>query len=180
MTGHSMTSAIEDLLAKIKPATASVRVCLRGDLLGDLDLINDDLNQFDGWEPSGMEVDPRTDLRARKAELEAEMRAESATFRFENIGELAWSNLLAKHPAREGKEEEEAFNAATFPVPAIAASCVDPKMTVKQVEQLFVPFTLTQRRMLFNAAYAANVRSVDVPFLQPNFDAAQIAEKKSK
>lgn len=173
-------SAIEDLLAKVRPATASVRICLRGDLLGDLDLINDDLEQLEGWKPSGMEADPRTDLRARKAALEAEMRAESATFRFENIGDLAWSDLLAKYPTREGKEEVEAFNAETFPVPAIAASCTDPKMTTTQVEKLFVSLTLTQRRSIFNGAYAANIRGVDVPFLQPSFDAAQITAKKTK
>ena len=37
-------SAIEDLLAKVKPATASVKVCLRGDLMGDLNTCRSDLS----------------------------------------------------------------------------------------------------------------------------------------
>lgn len=174
-------SAIEDLLKQVKPATASVRVCLRGDLLGDLDLVNDDLEQYDGWEPSSMsDPDPRTDLKARKAELEAQMRAESAVFRFKAIGDKAWSDLLAAHPPREGKEEEENWDATTFPTALLAASAVEPAMTIEQAGQLMDGLTLNQRNTLFGASMSACVREVSIPFLRPSFDAAQIIEKKSK
>jgi len=173
-------SAIEDLLAKVKPATASVRICLRGDLLGDLDLLKDDLDQYDEWEPSGMEADPRAKLRARKAELEAEMRAASATFRFKSIGDKAWSDLLAKHPPREGKDDNEPFDPTSFPTALLAASAVEPTMSVQQAGQLLEGFTLAQRNTVFAAAYSANVRGVDIPFLQPSFDAQIVTAKKSR
>lgn len=174
-------SAIDDLLAKVKPATASVRVCLRGDLLGDLDLINDDLDQYDEWEPSSMsDPDPRTELKARKAELEAQMRAESAVFRFRSIGDKAWSDLLAAHPPRKGKEEDENWDPTTFPTALIAVSAVEPVMTVEQAGKLMDGFTLNQRNTVMAAAYSANVRGVDVPFLQPSSDAALTTAKKSK
>lgn len=170
--------AIEDLLAKVKPATASVRVCLRGDLLGELDLINDDLTQYDGWEQTGMGADPRTDLQARKTVLESEMRDDSAVFTFETIGDKPWSDLLAAHPAREGQGEVENFNPDTFPVALLAASSVEPKMTAEQVGVLFDSFTLSQRNGLFGAAYSANVRGVDIPFSRPAFDATVAFAKK--
>ena len=174
-------SAIDDVLAKIKPPTASVRVCLRGDLLGDLDLINEDLAQFAGWVPTSLsDPTPRAELLAAKAELETQMRAESATFRFQNIGDEAWSDLNAAHPPREGRENKENFNAATFPTALISAAATDPTMTVDQTKTLLNGFTLTQRNQIFASAYAANVRSVDVPFLPPAFDKAQSTGKKSK
>jgi len=174
-------SAIEDLLAKVKPATASVRVCLRGDLLGDLDLVNDDLDQYEGWEPSSMsDPDPRTKLRASKAELEAEMRAASATFRFKSIGDKAWSDLLAAHPPREGKDDDESFDPTSFPTALLAAAAVEPTMTVEQAATLLDGFTLSQRNTVFGAAYSANVRGVDIPFLQPSFDAQIVTAKKSR
>jgi len=172
-------TAIEDLLAKVKPATASVRLCLRGDLLGDLDLVNDDLDQYDGWEPSSLsDTDPRTELQARKAEIEAAMRTESATFTFRSIGDKAWSDLLAAHPARKGKEEEENWDATTFPTALLAASAVEPAMTLEQAGQLMDGLTLNQRNTLFGASMSANVREVSIPFLQPSFDAAKITAKK--
>jgi len=162
-------TAIEDLLAKVKPATASVRVCLRGDLLGDLDLINDDLEQYDEWEPASMsDSDPRTELRARKAELEDQMREASASFRFQSIGDKAWSDLLAAHPAREGKQDEENWDATTFPAALIAASAVEPTMTVAQAEALLDGFTLNQRNSIFQTAMSACMRGVSIPFMPPS------------
>jgi hypothetical protein len=174
-------SSIDDILTQVKPATASVRVCLDGDLLGDLDLINEDLAQYDGWESDSLsDVDPRAKLKARKAELEALIRAKSATFRFHNIGDKPWSDLHAAHPPTEGKEDSEDFDPATFPTALIAAAAVDPVMTLEQAGALMDKFTLTQRNMLFGTAYRANIRGVDVPFLQEPSAAPQPTAKKSK
>jgi len=174
-------SAIEDLLAKVKPATASVKVCLRGDLMGDLDIVNDDLTELDGWESSSLsDVDPRADLLARKRELQEQMRDESQVFTFQGIGDKNWSDLLAAHAPREGKEDEENFNPETFAPALLAASSVEPKMTEDQVKRLFDNFTLTQRNTLFAAAYSANTRGVDIPFLSASSVVTPAPAKKSK
>ena len=172
-------SAIDDLLAKIKPPTSSVRVCLRGNLLGDMDLIEADLAQFDGWAPSSLsDTDPRTALIAAKADLEAQMRESSATFRFASIGAEAWSDLMAAHPPREGKEDKENFDPTTFPAALISAGATDPTMTVEQAGQMLDGFTLMQRNQIFASAYAANVRGVDIPFSLPASDKAAPTAKK--
>lgn len=161
-------TAIEDLLAKVKPATSSVRVCLRGDLLGELDLVNEDLAPYDDWEASSLsDVDPRPPLAARKRDIEKRMRQEQATFTFQGIGDKSWSDLLAAHPPRKGHEETENFDPGSYPVALVSAASVDPKMTVEQATQLFNSFTLTQRNIVFAAAYSANVRGVDIPFSPP-------------
>jgi hypothetical protein len=176
-------TAIEDLLAKVKPATASVKMCLRGDLMGELDIVNDDLSQYDEWEPSSMsDLDPRVPLLARKRELQEQMRAESQVFSFKSIGDKAWSDLLAAHTAREGNEADESggFNQATFPVPLVAAASFEPLMTEEQVGQLFDSLTLNQRSTLFMTAYSANVRGVEIPFLSDSSAKTAGHAKKSK
>lgn len=174
-------TAIEDLLAKVKPATASVRVCLRGDLLGELDLINFDLEPLQNWEPSSLsDPDPRTELLEQKDNLEKLMRTDSATFTFTNIGDKPWSDLMAAHPSPKDDKGNDKFDydPQTFPVSLVAAASVDPKMTQTQAEKLFDNFTLTQRNIVFSCAYRANVRGVDIPFSQPAFDVTAASAKK--
>lgn len=181
MTQTSSTTktspAIAALLKQVKPAQASIRLCLRGDLLGQLDLIRDDLGRHDGWTPDALsDTDPRVELRADLAALEQEMRDATAVFTFQSIGDKAWSDLLAAHPAREG--QEESFDPATFPVALIAASGMDPVMTEDDVRELFDVFTLQQRNALFSAAYSANIRGVDIPFLSASFDVEAVTARK--
>ena len=171
------TSNIDALLAKVKPATAAVRMCLAGDLLAQRDLIQDELLQFDGWEPEDLSApDPRTALRSRLKAVEAEMRSNTATFQFRAVGEKAWSDLLAAHPPREDKKEM--WDPATFPTALIAASAVDPIMTPDEAGRLLEAFNLDQRNTLFGAAYSANIRGVDIPFSSASYDAEAVIAKK--
>lgn len=171
------TPGIAALLAKVKPATAAVRMCLAGDLLAERDLLRDELAQHDGWEPGDLSAaDPRTALREQLSALEERMRANTAEFRFQALGEKAWSDLLAVHPAREGKDEQ--WDSGTFPMALLAASAVEPAMTVADVEQLFDAFNLDQRSNLFHAAYSANIRGVDIPFSSASYAAGGDTAKK--
>lgn len=168
---------IAALLKQVKPAQASVRLCLRGDLLGEVDLIKDELAQYDGWKPDALsDADPRKQLTERLALLEGQMREASATFTFASVGDKAWSDLLAAHPPREGKEET--FDPTSFPIAAIAASSVAPKMTADDVRELFDVFNLSQRNTIFNATFAANVRAVDIPFSSASSGVEADTEKK--
>lgn len=175
-----MSTAIEDLLAQFKPTTASVRVC-SGHLQGELDLVTDDLAQYDDWEPANLsDVDPRIDLRARKAALNAAKRETSTAFTFQVIGDRPWSDLLAAHPPRKGKEDEENFNPETFPVALCASASVEPKMSEDQFGRLFNSLSSTQRNTIFNTAFAANTRGIEVPFSLPVSEGTSAFVKKSK
>lgn len=162
-------SAIDDLLKKVKPATASVELCLRGDLLGDIDLIDDELDRLKDWEPESLsDADPRKALEARRRELQDQMAEESQIFRFQSVGDKTWSDLLAEHPAPEGSDGK--WDPQTYPAALVAASSVEPKMSVEDVERLFDAFNMSQRNTLFSAAWSANQRGVDIPFSQGSFD----------
>lgn len=161
-------SAIDEILRKAKPATAGVRICLDGSLLGEIDLLEDRLSELAGWEPVSLsDPDPRTELRAKLQELKDQARADQnqQEFRFQALGDKAWSDLLAAHPAREDNEEDAGrWDSTTFPAALVAAASVDPVMQVEDVERLWAVLNGHSRNLLFTTAYSANVRSVDVPF----------------
>lgn len=87
-------------------------------------------------------IDAHPDLRAtaaRIAELEAKMLASVIEFRFKSIGHRAWRDLLAAHPPTKAQRSAERLvdhNPDTFPYEAMAASCIDPVMTVDDVRRL--------------------------------------------
>jgi len=78
----------------------------------------------------------------------------TATFRFRGIGRLAWRRLLDEHPATDEQQQQHraaqlergvmpsqvtklGWNADTFPPAAIAATCVEPKITEAQARKLW-------------------------------------------
>lgn len=163
-------SDIKDILAKITPVKAEARICLDGDLYLQRDRVRERLDALDGWEASALsDTDPRVHLRDELAAIEQRMRDAQVTFVFTAIGDRASSDLLAAHPSPKDDKgaDKYAWNPQTYPVALVAAACVDPKMTVADVEALFDRCNLDQRNTLFGAAFAANNRSLDVPFLLP-------------
>lgn len=75
----------------------------------------------------------------RVAELEEEMERSVIEFRFRSIGHRAWADLLRQHPpTRQQLADDKRLdhNPDTFPYEAMAASCVDPEMTVDDVRRL--------------------------------------------
>ena len=174
-------SDIKAILKKVKPVQAEARICLDGELFRDRDRVNEELEALDGWESASLsDADPRTALLAIKAEIEAQMRAGMQTFTFKSIGDKASSDLLAKHPSPvdDKGNEKYAFNPTTYPVALVAAAAVDPLMTPEDAEALFDILNLAQRNTLFNAAYGANHRGPDIPFLPPASEPAGSTETK--
>lgn len=110
-------------------------------------------------------IDEHPDRRAvvaRIAEIEAEIEESIIEFRFRSIGHRAWADLLAKHPPKKAHLEMDRrldHNPETFPFEAIAASCVEPMMTVEQVRQLDQSPLMDVKAwsMLWGACIAANV-----------------------
>ena len=75
----------------------------------------------------------------RLAEIEAEFDKSKIEFRFRSIGHHAWANLLRDNPPTKAQREADRamdHNPETFPFEAMAASCIDPVMTVEDVRRL--------------------------------------------
>jgi hypothetical protein len=165
-------SSIDDILAQAENPefvrVSTARVLLRQDLHAEHQRLENELaaavdrNRGDttiGGEDTTAIVDQ---LRA----VEAEVEDAKVEFRFKAIGRRAWLDLLAKHPpTREQLRARSTldFNPDTFPTAAIAASCVEPEMTVDQVERLERALNSAQFEVLWGACISCNMEGVADP-----------------
>lgn len=112
------------------------------------------------------------------------LRAESHEFVFVSIGRKAFEALRDEHPATTAQKADfrdrmTALNLSvqdvgmldhdpvTFPPALIAASCVDPVMTLEEAEDLWSSpvFSSSELAELFSTAQIANVQSRKVDLL---------------
>ena len=154
---------IEDILAEATPRERTVMVCIRGDLLGEADRLQEELSRVSSdWEPADLaDVHPGRDLAAKLKALREQIKAAERPFKLRYIGDKAYSDLMAANPA---KEDNQAFDSDAFPRALIAASCVDPVMTEEQVAQLFEKINQGEVKKLFDAAWDVHNSSEMVPF----------------
>ncbi|MFD7609721.1 hypothetical protein [Streptomyces sp. NPDC059828] len=158
-----MGSNIEDILKRAKPRERTVKVCIAGDLAGEVERLEEELAQVaEDWQPQNLaEAHPGREISERIAALRAQMRESEVPFLLRYIGDEKYSSLVAAHPSEDPKE---LFDSDTFPRALIAACCVDPVMTEEQAKELFEVITQGQIKDLFDAAWDVHNSSGIVPF----------------
>jgi hypothetical protein len=157
--------SIQQILAEARPKTTTVRVCLRGDLLGQHQALERELAEARRLDLTENRLAQAPAVALRVQEVEAELDAAADEFAFAAIGQKAWTDLLVKHkPNEEQKAEGYEFDPATFPQAAVAASAVEPKMSQADVDDLFAALNFGQWQQLWAACLAVNVEGSSVPF----------------
>lgn len=158
-----MPSSIEDILAKARRREKTVMVCIRGDLAGEAERLQDELSRVsEDWEPADLTaVHPGRAIADQLRTVHAQVREAEEPFTLRYIGDRAYSDLLAAHPA---ESDQEAFNSVTFPRALVAASCVQPVMTEDQVVDLFEVINEGEIKRLFDAAWDVHNASDVIPF----------------
>lgn len=154
---------IADILKQAKPRERTVLVCIRGDLAGETERLSEELTRVnEDWEPSDLtEEHPARAIAAQLKAARDAARAAEVPFTLRYIGDKAYSDLLAAHPA---EKDNELFDSVTFPRALIAASCVDPEMTEDQVVELFEVINEGEIKKLFDAAWDVHNTSDLAPF----------------
>jgi hypothetical protein len=155
--------SIDDILAQATPRERTVLVCIRGDLVGEADRLQDEMNRVTSdWEPADLtDVHPGRELAVKLKEVREQIKAAEVPFKLRYIGDRAYSDLMAAHPA---SDDGQAFDSDSFPRALIAASCVDPVMSEEQVAQLFEKINEGEIKKLFDAAWDVHNSSEIVPF----------------
>lgn len=159
-----MAQRINDIIKKATLRVATARICVAGHLNAELEDLEAQLQAVSSdWVPDSLaSTDPKVEVARKIQALQEEMRGSEVVFRFQALPELEWSDLLAKHPAREG--QAELFNPQTLPPVLIPMCCVDPVMSAEQYARLVTKLNASQRNSLFNAAWDANSTATSVPF----------------
>ena len=152
--------SLSDVVAHAKPRTATVRLCLRGDLAQEHERLERELTETRKADDDSLAGSPQAaELAGRIQDIESEMREDETEFTFRAIGKTAWSDLIAKHPpTKDQKEMRLDHNPETFSVAAITASLVDPAdATLEEVEALAEVLSIGQWGRLWSACCDANI-----------------------
>lgn len=162
-----MTEGItwDDVEAQRTPVTTSVPVCLRNDLVADIERLEAELvaARIDDDRLNRAPVAPQ--IAARIVELQDEARAHQVNVVFRELPRRQWTDLLAAHPpTQEDREAGNDFNADTFPPAAMAASCVSPTgMTAERMRRIYDEWSLGQIRPMWRACLKVNTGASAVP-----------------
>jgi len=153
-------TSIDELLAEATARTVSVRVLLRQELLEQHTALETELQAALNADASENRDAVGPTLARRLVEFEAEIEAAKREFTFKAVGRKKWADLLAEHPAtKEQKRVRDRLdhNPETFPVAAIAASCVSPKLTLDSARKLEDAINSSVFDELWQACLDANV-----------------------
>ncbi|MFB7288974.1 hypothetical protein [Actinacidiphila glaucinigra] len=154
---------INEIIAAARPREATVPVCIRGDLAGEVERLELELSRVqEDWEPSSIaDEHPGRAIAAQIKALREEMRAAEVPFKLRYIGDEAYSTLVAAHPSTD---ERELFDAQSFTPALVSACCVEPAMTVDQAKALFEKINQGEIKKLFDAAWDVHNSGDVVPF----------------
>lgn len=158
-----MGRSIQDILKGAKPRERTVKVCVRGDLAGRVESLTEEISRVsEDWEPTDLtDEHPGRALSVELKQVREEAREAEEPFTFRYIGDRAYSDLMAAHPA---DNDNEAFNSETFPRALVAASCVEPAMTEDDVTELFEVINEGEIKKLFDAAWEVHNAADVIPF----------------
>lgn len=151
------------LVKASKPRQKSVRLCLRGDLMGELDEAQAALSDT---APVGVATSlaGRADtsvIDAAKDRVDAAAAAvadASVTFRLQGLPRDRYKSLESEHP---DPKDEAGWDERTFPEALVRACLVDPVVAADQ--PLFGIMTAGESDKLFWVAYSACNEAEDVP-----------------
>jgi hypothetical protein len=159
---------IKALLAGARRSERTVPICLRGDLVAEMQDIERDLLRLEATRSASLEGDPEAvPLAERAAALREEMLAHTVTFVVRAVARRRWTELMAAHPPREGDEADKVLGVNLDDmVEVLLRECtVEPQLDDDDWEHLLSEvLSDAQYEALTTAVWAVNTRDVSVPF----------------
>mgnify|MGYP001152550309 CR=1 FL=1 len=167
-TGIPVAEDIDELLGEIHLPEASVPICLRADLQAEFDRLSHELEVARRSPDADTLVGSSGRTRRIAEEMEkirTQMQQHTRVIRLRALPRRQWSDLLARPEHQPRKEDAPAdYNRETFPVAALAACAVAPKMTVEQAGRLVDRLSQGQWDRLWLAILNLNKGEANVPF----------------
>ncbi len=164
-------ATIDEMLAELQPRTATARVLFRQDMLSKHAELEAELARTVDLDERENRIPEAIKAAEKVQRFEADIEKAKVPFTFKQIGRRAWADLIAKHPP--SKDQRDAarrqnlgvldHDPETFPVAAVAASCVTPVLTVVDVQRLEEALNQSQWQLLWVACLDANLGGTDDP-----------------
>ena len=146
-----------------KRRTESVSICIDNDAVSEHERLERELvdaREEDRVNRGRLDYTPRAPQVAQRiVDVEALMDEATVEFVFAEVGQRRWSELLKSHPPTKEQRAEGArnFNPETFPVAAMAASCVQPEGATEEHFQRAFDEWGGQFNLLWTTCMEANV-----------------------
>ncbi|MFI6477359.1 hypothetical protein ACIBH1_05465 [Nonomuraea sp. NPDC050663] len=165
----SQTQYVEDIdafLDGLKLPEDEVPICLRGDLQAKFEELERQLLEArrrpdnDSLAGSGGEA---RRIAEELVALQQEMKSYERVFLLRARTRKEWSDLAKEHPPRK-QDAPADFNRDTFPVAALAACSVKPRMSEEKAGVLVDRLTQGQWRTMWQVILDLNGGSGEVPF----------------
>lgn len=164
-------------LAGASAVTRSTRLCLAGDVLGEIEALDAELWQAKIDDERFNRPALAPGIAERIVELHDLAHSAEVEFVFRSIGRKAWRDLVAEHaPTAEHRKAGADFNTETMPVAAMALSCIKPTgATLDGFKELADSANVTdaQWHKLWATCHAANTGSADIPLSVAAFEIAR-------
>lgn len=163
------------MLARARPARRTVDLCLDGTVAARLEALQAEWRAALGYDAEHNVSPTAPALVEKMSALAVEAEAATVTFTVEALGAPAWRRLVAEHPPPDDDLDGWRWNLETFPPAAVAASCVDPKMSEDQAAELAGRLSDGQWSKLWVAVMAVNLGD-DIPKFDPAIAAHPTSE----
>lgn len=170
---------LADVKAKKSAHVIKVHIQLDGALATEIEDVETELHEarrHDRRLDSGMDS-KAPGIQKRLDELRDKAKDSVETFEFKPMqgGSYAFDELVRKHPPTEAEMKDQPginFSPAGIAPELIAASCVSHEMTPEEVVELYESsdWSPAELNRLFNAAFAANNTTPEIPFIGSGTD----------
>lgn len=156
---------VDEFLSDYKPRSISLDVCSRADLLDEHARLEQSVlsrSQSETLRDPDLER-----IRARLVEIEREMSEASRTFTFQALSARRWQDLIRAHPPSKAQIAQHGpgldHDPDRFPIAAVAASSLAPKLTEDQVLRLADMLPHGEWTRIWSAVREVNMDGVTVP-----------------
>lgn len=174
-------ASIDDVLGQIRLPERTYNLCTRPDLLAAWEQAEAELDaarRADTGSLAGVSAAAKTAAK-KVQQIEAEMSEHTVPILLRARTHKEWSDLVAAHPPRDDSDDG-IWNGKTFSRALLAASAVDPAMSVEQATALVDRLTLGQWNALQALLFDLNSEAVDIPKSSTARDVLQRSRKRPR
>lgn len=153
---------VDDLIGRVKVPVRSVTIVLDASLMAEYDELREKLDSANRNQDRMGQANEALEIANRIAEMEDQMRAEAATFKFKGISKNGMNVLIKKFPPKKGTNLDWDVDAGS--VAFVSACSHDPQMSEDEAGRLCDALAQGQWEKLFNTAWLATKGDGSVPF----------------
>jgi hypothetical protein len=158
---------LDSALADAKRPERTVSICLRGDLVAQIEDLERQLHDAMHDKPANDSLAGNQTARELAQQIEAvrdQMRDATVVLRLRGLSNPEWHKLVAAHEPRDRNVGDKTFgyNVETF-FPALIKACLEDRVSDEQWTRLQDTLSAGQFDQLATAALAVSRRQVDIP-----------------